>query len=220
MDKRTDQKGWDTGLRAVAVVSIVLLSFGGLAACETASVTVDSASAARGAASAARDATTREAVDHHRVIPMFSESEERYDDLIGFEEFEAVVAEDAVEYLMGDIRRRFFRVEDASPLEIMRYYQQQIEAAGGTVLYQTRDPQSVVVDGRELVEYFNRHRQDRGMSTYVFDYFQHPGLITEYIAGVVPSDGTEVYFLLAAGRPDARQQFTGTRYEIVTIVAE
>lgn len=207
-----------TKRRGVAVAAVtVLLSLGVLVACETASVTVDSGAAARGVASAARDAAR---VDHHRVIPMFSESEERYDDLIGFEEFEAVVAEDAVESLMGDIRRRFFRVEDVSPLEIVRYYQQEIEAAGGTVLYQTRDPQSVEINGKGLVEYFNLHRQDRGMSTYVFDYFQHPGLITEYVAGVVPSDGEEVYFLLAAGRPDARQQFTGVRYEVVSIVAE
>ncbi|TVR88730.1 MAG: hypothetical protein EA428_11505 [Spirochaetaceae bacterium] len=217
MNNRMNRSGLEKGWKAAAVLLVALLSFGGLVACETASATVNTATATRDAASAARDAVTR---DHHQVIPMFPASEERYDDLIGFEEFEAVVAEDAVANLMGDIRRRFYRVEDASPLEIVRHYQQQIEAAGGTVLYQTRDPQSVVVNDRGLVEYFNRHRQDRGMSTYVFDYFQHPGRITEYVAGVVPSGGNEVYVLLGAGRPDARQQFTGTRYEIVTVVAE
>ncbi len=208
-------------LRVGAGVSAVLLVLAFAGACETVDSGVD-----QGVAAARERATEqpaeREVTDLSTIVPVFAESRERYDDKIGFEEFELVVAEDAVEPLMGDIRRRFFQPEDGrSPLEISLYYQEFVENEGGTILFQTRDPLSVEVNGEELWHHFSRHREDRGLSTYVWDFTHFRGAVSEYIGAVIPTDQGDLYFAMAAGRGDGSpRQFSGTRFEIVTVVVD
>lgn len=207
-------RGW-TGSLAVLLV----MAFAG--GCETVDVSVDDSAAA------ARERDTeapaeREVTDLSAIVPVFAESRERYDDKVGFEEFELIAGEDAVESLMGDIRRRFYEPEEGrSPLEISRYYQEFVESEGGSILFQTRDPLSVEVDGKDFWHYFSRHREDRGLSTYVWDFTHFEGAVSEYIGAVIPTDQGDLYFAMAAGRGDgSARQFSGTRFEIVTVVVD
>ena len=193
-----------------------VLTIASVGGCATADLSADNGFAA------GREPAVREVSDLSNIVPVFAESRERYDDRIGFEEFELVVANDTIELLMGDIRRRFFEPEEGrSPLEISRYYQDFIEREGGLIHFQTRDPESVEVSGEEIWHYFSRHREDRGLSTYVWDFTHFQPAVSEYVAGEIPTDQGRLYIAVAAGRGDGSpRQFSGTRFEIVTVVVE
>ncbi len=152
------------------------------------------------------------------VIPIFGDSEVRYDDEIGFEEYYVVVSEEEVVTVMGTIRRLWCRPEEgSSPLEIMLFYQEAIEDLGGTILFQTRDAQSIRVEGEDLTSYFSKERLDRGMSTYVWDFYTFPGAMSEYLSAVVPFGDSESYVVIAAGRDARKMQLRASRFEIVTV---
>jgi len=204
-----------TGLLAV----LLMMAFA--SGCETVDISVDDGAAAT-RERATEAPAEREDTDLSTIVPVFAESRERYDDKVGFEEFELIVGEDAVDPLMGDIRRRFYEPEEGrSPLEISRYYQEFIENEGGSILFQTREPLSVEVNGEEFWHYFSRHREGRGLSTYVWDFTHFEEAVSEYIGAVIPTDEGDLYFAMAAGRGDGSpRQFSGTRFEIVTVVVD
>lgn len=153
------------------------------------------------------------------LIPIFDDSAVRYDDRIGFEELFVVVGEDEVRTVMGRIRRQFLRPDEGrSELEIMLFYEQTIADLGGTILFRTRSPRSVEIDGESLASYFRKQRTNRGLSTGVADHTQFPGSMNEYLSAVVPFGDGEAYVVIATGRrqPEAAE-FRGPRFEIVTV---
>lgn len=169
----------------------------------------------------AEDATAVEDRDYSEIVPFFEGSEVRYDDKIGFEEYYLVENDSTVQTVAGVIRRQFYRAPDgSSPLEIMRYYQRTISDMGGTMIYQTRDPLSVEIEERSLVDYFNKERMDRGMSTYVWDFYRFPRSISEFLTAKITEDEVDVYISIAAGRGSGGAEYSGVRYEIVTVVDE
>jgi len=167
------------------------------------------------------DAATADARDYSEIVPVYESVEARYDDKIGFEEYYLVENDSTVQTVEGVIRRQFYRAPDGrSPLEIMRYYQRTISDMGGTVIFQTRDPLSVEIEERGLVDYFNKERVDRGMSTYVWDFYRFPRSISEYLTAKISEDDVVVYISIAAGRGSGGAEYSGVRFEVVTVVDE
>ncbi|HDR88366.1 MAG TPA: hypothetical protein ENN63_01890, partial [Bacteroidetes bacterium] len=62
------------------------------------------------------------------IIPIYTGSDIRYDDKIGFEELSFIVDESTVQTTEGVLRRLFCRApEERSPLEIIRNYEKAIK---------------------------------------------------------------------------------------------
>ncbi len=165
------------------------------------------------------DVADTEVRDYSEIVPVFADVDARYDDKIGVEEYYLVENDSTVRTVTGVIRRQFYRApEGRSPLEVLHYYEQTIRDMGGTLIFRTRDPRSIEIDGQSFTSYYNKERVDRGMSTYVWDYHRFPGSISEFLAAKISEGDTDVYFAITAGRGSGGADYSGVRFEIVTVV--
>jgi len=162
------------------------------------------------------------AQDAHEIVSLYEGSSVRYDDPIGFEELAFAVSESAVKNVEGNLRRLFCRApEGRSPLEIIRNYEKAVEDRGGTILFLSRDPKSIEIDGVKFTDLFGQHRMDRGLSTSHYTHTSFPGEVTEYLAGKFRTDEKDVYLLVAAGKGAwAASEDKHTFYELVILEAE
>jgi len=159
--------------------------------------------------------------DSPGILPLYDGSELIFDDQISFESIPLLVAEDEVQTLEGSLRRQWVRApEERSPLEVMRNYEEALQAMGAEVLFRTREPQRVRIEGTRLRDFFATHRRDRGLATNVMSYHLFPRGFTEFLTGRLSLPTGEHYFMIAVGRGhSAARQDNQTFYELVTLRA-
>jgi len=203
------------------IISFLLIASG----CRVRVDVADPARAARGVAQVATESRSAEDADVKEeklisdIIPIFADSEVKYDDKIGFEEYYLVKSDSTIKSIAGDIRRQFCEApEGRSPLEIMRYYQRTIEELEGEIIFQSRAPRSIEIDDQSFESYFNKERVSRGMSTYVWDFYRFPLSISEFMAARITENGKEMHVAIVAGRGSGGAEYQGVRFEIVTVV--
>ncbi len=162
------------------------------------------------------------ATDDPLIIPIYSGSDIRYDDQIGFEEFPLIINDTTVQNTEGVLRRFFCRApEERSPLEIIKNYESAIKEDGGSILFITRNPKAIVINGETFSDIFKKTRKDRGLSTYAFTHTAFPGTVTEYLAGKLSTVDKDVYIIVAAGPGAwAANEDNRTFYELITLEAE
>jgi len=160
--------------------------------------------------------------DDSSIIPVYSGSDIRYDDQIGFEEFSFIINETTVQNTEGVLRRFFCRApEGRSPLEIIKNYENAIKEDGGSILFISRKPKEIVIDGEKFSDIFRKNRKSRGLSTYVFTHTDFPNTVTEYLAGKLSTPDKDVYIIVAAGPGAwAASEDNRTFYELITLEAE
>lgn len=157
------------------------------------------------------------------IIPIYTGSDIRYDDKMGFEELSFIVDESTIQTTEGVLRRLFCRApEGRSPLEIIRNYEKAINDMGGAVIFLSRNPKEIDIDGQKFKDIFSNNRMDRGLSTYHFTHTSFPNDITEYLVGRIKfADTADVYIIVAAGRGAwASSENNRTFYELITLEAE
>jgi len=160
--------------------------------------------------------------DDDLIIPLYSGSDIRYDDQIGFEEFPLIMNDSTVQNTEGVLRRVFCRApEGRSPLEIIKNYENAIKEDGGVVLFISRNPKDIVINDQKFGELFRKNRKDLGLSTYVFTHTTFPELVTEYLLGKLSTTDKDIYIIVAAGPGAwAASEHNRTFYELVTLEAE
>ena len=160
--------------------------------------------------------------DDDLIIPLYSGSDIRYDDQIGFEEFPLIINDSTVQNTEGVLRRVFCRApEGRSPLEIIKNYENAIKEDGGVVLFISRSPKDIVINDQKFGELFRKNRKDLGLSTYVFTHTTFPELVTEYLLGKLSTTDKDIYIIVAAGPGAwAASEHNRTFYELVTLEAE
>jgi len=156
------------------------------------------------------------------VLPVYTGSDIRYDDEIGFEEISFIVDKSKIQNTQGVLRRTFCRApEGRSPLEIIKNYEKGIKEMGGTILFLSRDPKKIVIDGQKFADIFGKTRKDRGLATNHFTHTSFPNEITEYLVGKIDSGGNVVYIVVGAGPGAwAASEHNRTFYELVTLEAK
>ncbi len=156
------------------------------------------------------------------IIPIYTGSDIRYDDKIGFEELSFIVDESTIQTTEGTLRRLFCRApEGRSPLEIIRNYEKAIKDMGGTVIFLSRNPKEIDIEGQNFIDIFSKNRKDRGLSTYYYTHTSFPQEITEYLVGRIKFADTDVYTIVAAGPGAwAASEHNRTFYELITLEAE
>jgi outer membrane protein OmpA-like peptidoglycan-associated protein len=162
------------------------------------------------------------ATDDDLIIPLYSGSDIRYDDQIGFEEFPLIMNDSTVQNTEGVLRRVFCRApEGRSPLEIIKNYENAIKEDGGVVLFISRSPKDIVIDDQKFGDLFRKNRKDLGLSTYVFTHTTFPELVTEYLLGKLSTTDKDIYIIVAAGPGAwAASEDNKTFYELVILEAE
>lgn len=152
------------------------------------------------------------------IISIYEGSKVIYDYQVGFEEFPLLVSDDSVRTFEGRIRRQWCQApDDRSPLEIIRNYQQAIREMGGELLFITRDPQSIEVEGKKLSEYFKYHRLDRD---YSFNYFPEETM-SEFLTARIETPDATYYLAIASGKGSrVPNEDHRTYFEIVTLEVE
>ena len=162
------------------------------------------------------------AQDDGEIILIYEGSNIRYDDKIGFEELAFIDGESSIRNVEGTLRRQFLRApEGRSPLEIIRNYEKAVKDLGGTILFLSRDPKSIEINGMKFKDVFGKNRLERGLSTSHFTHTAFPGEITEYLAGKMSAGDKDVYVVVAAGPGAwAASEHTRTFFELVTLEAE
>jgi len=160
--------------------------------------------------------------DDSSIIPVYSGSDIRYDDQIGFEEFSFIINETTVQNTEGVLRRIFCRApEGRSPLEIIKNYENAIKEDGGSILFISRNPKEIVINGEKFSDIFKKNRKDRGLSTSVFTHTEFPKIVTEYLAGKLSITDKDVYIIIAAGPGAwAASEDKRTFYELITLEVE
>ena len=153
------------------------------------------------------------------IISIYEGSEVIYDYQVGFEEFPLLVSDDSFRTFEGRIRRQWCQApDDRSPLEIIRNYQQAIREMGGELLFITRDPQSIEVEGKKLSEYFKYHRLDKNY--YTVDLFPEETM-SEFLTARIETPDATYYLAIASGKGHwAERKDHITYFEIVTIEVE
>ena len=162
------------------------------------------------------------AADNGEIISLYEGSDVIYDDQIGFEEYPLVVGDTEVRVIEGELRRKWISApENRSPYEIITNYKNAISGSGGEIIYFTRDPRKVEIDGKKLPGHFSRQRRERGLATRVFSYTQFPTTMTEYLVAGIKTAEADYYIVIAAGtgHSAARQQ-NRTYYELITLKTE
>lgn len=160
--------------------------------------------------------------EEDQIVSIYAGSDIRYDDEIGFEEFTFIDGESSVRTVEGVLRRQFCRApEGRSALEILRNYERAVQDLGGTILFVSRDPRSIEIDGATFSSIFGQNRWDHGLATSHLTHTRFPGNVSEYLAALVPAPDKDVYVVLAAGRGSrgAGEQ-TRTYFELVTLKTE
>lgn len=141
------------------------------------------------------------------VVPYFKDKGAKFDDKIGLEEYSIVTSNATTKTIVGVIRRQFcIAPEGFSPLEIVRFYQSFIESRG-KIIYQTRNAESVVIDGQKLSKYLHTQALSHNSS---YEYMA--ANCEEYLVGVIYTDTTDLYVVVGAGRAGGKPT-----YHLITI---
>ena len=162
------------------------------------------------------------AQDDDGILSIYEGSSVQFEDQIGYEELPVVLDDSTVMVAEGIIRRQFCRApEGRSPLEIMRNYETAIQQMNGDILFRSREPGSVQIDGIELQTLLATHRPERGLATNVMSYTRFYLNWTDVMTARISMGGKDAYVTIVAGRGEstARQQDT-TFYELITIEIE
>lgn len=156
------------------------------------------------------------------ILPVYTGSDIRYDDKMGFEELSFIVDESTIQTTEGVLRRLFCRApEERSPLEIIRNYEKAINDMGGDIIFLSRNPKEIDIEGQKFMDIFSNNRKDRGMATSHFTHTSFPQEITEYLVGRIKFADKDVYIIVAAGPGAwAASEHNRTFYELITIEAE
>lgn len=156
------------------------------------------------------------------IIPIYTGSDIRYDDQIGFEEFSFIIDDVTVQTTEGVLRRIFCRAPvGRSPFEIIRNYENGMKEMGATVLFFSRSPKEIEIDGQKFSDVFRKNRNDRGLSTYHYTHTSFPSEITEYLVGRISSADKNIYIIVAAGPGAwAASEHNRTFYELITLEAK
>lgn len=166
------------------------------------------------------DVAAAEARDYSEIVPAFAGSDAHIDDKIGFEEYYLVESDSSVRTLTGIIRRQFYSAPDGrSPLEIFRYYQQTVNEMGGTIIFQTRDPLSIEIDGENFISFYNKEKKDHSGHRAGWDYNAFNRNMSEYVAAKISRNGTDIYYAITVGRGGSLERL-GVVFEVVTVVEE
>jgi len=210
-----------------ALVMGILLVFSGCGVTVKVDDPVGAARAARDAAERNRQtetATTEQAAtdgrDFSEILPVFADRDAVFDDQIGFEEYYLVENDSTVRTIAGSIWRQFYSApEGRSPLEIMRYYQKTINDNGGTIIFQTRDPLSIEIDGKGFISYYNKEKLDHIGHRGGWDYNAFNRNLSEYLLAKISQDDSDIYFAITAGRGGSLEHLDVV-FEIVSVETE
>ncbi len=166
--------------------------------------------------------TTISAQEDDQILSIYAGSDIRYDDRIGFEEYSFIVDEATVRTVEGILRRQFCRApEGRSSLEILRNYERAVQDLGGTILFVSRDPTSIEIDGATFGDIFQQNRVNYGLATSHMTHTGFPRNVTEYLAAQVPVTGKDVYVIVAVGRGSrGPAEQNRTFFELITLEAE
>ena len=141
-------------------------------------------------------------------VPIFKDRKVIHNDGIGLEEYPIVTGSNSVKMVMGVIRRQFFTAPDGhSPLELVMFYKNFVEGYKGKVLYQTREPQLVEINGKTVNSYLHTHRIN-----HLSNYNYMATKTSEYSVGVIYTDKSDIYVIVGAGRAKAT-----TTCDLVTV---
>lgn len=156
------------------------------------------------------------------TIPIYTGSDIRYDDKIGFEELSFIINDSSVQTTEGVLRRLFCRApEERSPFEIIKNYEKAIKDMGGTVIFFSRNPNGIVIEGEKFKDVFAKNRLDRGLSTSHYTHTSFPSDVTEYLVGKIKFADKDVYTIVASGPGAwAASEHNRTFYELITLEVE
>ena len=147
------------------------------------------------------------------VLDIYEESRVIHDDNIGYEVYPVALNDSTLNELDGYLRRQFaIAPEGRSPLEIIRNYENAIISKGGEILFNTRDPDNVIIEDADLHDHFNMNRIGHTRN-YEYMRIRHVGH-DEYLSGRIPMPDVDVYVALMSGRVENRSVF-----ELVTLHA-
>lgn len=157
------------------------------------------------------------------MISIYEGSEVIFDDMIGFDELPLLTGEEEILTVEGTIRRQWCEApEGRSPYEIIKNYEKTIKEAEGEILFITRNPQNILIEEKNFVNYFSHNRKEKGLSTgNPFSHYHFPKEISEYLLGKITTAEAEVYIVVASGKGQwAAGQDDITFFELITIEAE
>lgn len=154
------------------------------------------------------------------IIPLYSGSEVRDDHKLGFEELPIIINDSTIRNVEGYIRRVFcLAPEGRSALEIARNYENAIKESGGSILFKTRNPKTILINGQRFNDIFRIRRR---VSDATFDHTQRelPNLATDYLTGKISTTDKDVYIIVALGPGSWSWEQKRTFYELVTVETE
>ncbi len=156
--------------------------------------------------------------EYSGILPLYTGSDIRYNDNMGYEKFSFIIGESELYTGEGILTRVFCRApEGRSPYEVVKNYEEALENSGGTVLFHTRNPKEINIDGKKFSDIFKMNRRDRGLSTYHYTHTDFPNEVTEYLAGKIVGADKDIYILVAAGPGAwAASQHNRTFFELIT----
>lgn len=153
------------------------------------------------------------------IVPLYSGSEIWNDHKIGFEEMSVIINDSTVRNVEGYIRR-VFSVAPAgrSALEVVRNYENAFKESGWSILFKTRKPQAIVINGKKISDIFTKHRRELGISS---SQSKLPASATEFLSGKLSTTDKDIYIMIAIGPGDWTTSLAQRIvYELVTIETE
>jgi OOP family OmpA-OmpF porin len=169
------------------------------------------------------DQTESNKNDDELIIPLYSGSEIWDDHKIGFEEFPIIINDSTVQITEGIIRRFFCRApEGRSALEVARNYEKAIKESGGSILFITRKPQTIVINGEKFSDIFSKlMNKEAAYTKSGYSRVKLPASATEYLVGKLRTTDKDLYIMIAIGPGDwSERRDKMTFFEIVTVEAE
>lgn len=162
------------------------------------------------------------AQDDIGIIPIYSGSDIRYDDEMGFQEFSFIIDEEEIQTEEGNLRRVFCRApEGRSSLEILRNYEEAVLEMNGSILFLSRSPQDIEINGQKFKDIFSQNRIERGLATSHLTHTSFPEEIEEYLAGIIRGEDKDVYFVLGTGTGSwGASEHNRTFYELIILEAQ
>jgi len=169
------------------------------------------------------DQTESKKNDDELIIPLYSGSEIWDDHKIGFEEFPIIINDSTVQITEGIIRRVFCRApEGRSALEVARNYEKAIKESGGSILFITRKPQAIVINGEKFSDIFSKlMNKEAAYTKSGYSRVKLPASATEYLVGKLRTTDKDLYIMIAIGPGDwSERRDKMTFFELVTVEAE
>ena len=135
------------------------------------------------------------------ILPLYSGSEIWDDHKIGFEEMPVIINDSTVRNVEGYIRRVFCAAPNGrSALEIARNYENAFKESGGSLLFKTRKPQAIVINGKKFSDIFSKLMNKQASYTKSgYSRTELPAAATEYLVGMLSTTDKDVYIMMAIG---------------------